>query len=287
MNKDIKHFCNMAYLTLAGYILFAMYSAVRGIMRAATSSKQLDVLLMFAAAAAIIVAITLLIRRFYHRQSFSTSLLPLLASYASWHILFVDIHQYGCFAETITLWNLPRDIASSYLLVCAIKASYIAWRIKRNRTVLSTSKLKFAVKLTVWLAFFTFISVFFRGDAYINNYYSIRGEPRPTEITSPQKVIIKALKSILFYGRTLEDHHAHEIKYKGKTNRKSGEFAAYGSWDYGNCNGGDKWMCGSYSNAKILCEKPFEACASGVAIAINTYKGDGECVIRWWKWVCK
>lgn len=70
-----------------------------------------------------------------------------------------------------------------------------------------------------------------------------------------------------------------------KTQIPSGGFARYGWWDHGSCNGEDQWMCNS-SIVGTGCIKDYPACLSGQAKAVEAYKGTGQCVIRWWIWVC-
>lgn len=87
---------------------------------------------------------------------------------------------------------------------------------------------------------------------------------------------------------SIESHEAYEKTFANKTNRKSGEFARFGAWDYGSCHGNDDWMCDETgANKTTGCERAFHACASGIAVAKKMYEGDGQCVIQWWEWVCK
>ena len=86
---------------------------------------------------------------------------------------------------------------------------------------------------------------------------------------------------------SLEAHHAYEQKFLDQANRKSGEFARFGWWDNGSCKGDDQWACDGISAYGIGGEAPFSACASGKAVATESYSGDGKCIITWWKWVCK
>jgi hypothetical protein len=83
-------------------------------------------------------------------------------------------------------------------------------------------------------------------------------------------------------------HHAYEKKFEGKMNRKKGEFARFGWWDNGGCNGNDQWMCGGLTSHATGCKADFPACTSGKAIAADSYSGgNNNCVITWWKWVCE
>lgn len=82
-------------------------------------------------------------------------------------------------------------------------------------------------------------------------------------------------------------HRAYAKKFEGRTNRKAGEFAVFGSWDNGDCYNNDQYTCGGITSRGTGCVMDFPACASGKAVATESYEGDRQCVIRWWKWGCR
>lgn len=101
--------------------------------------------------------------------------------------------------------------------------------------------------------------------------------PPPLQVASPTTVqpVVKATKvSMNSTGAldiSVESHDAFENKWKGKKNRKSGEFARYGAWDSGMCHGDDEWMCGGLNGYETGCERAFLDCASGIAVASESY----------------
>ncbi len=78
-------------------------------------------------------------------------------------------------------------------------------------------------------------------------------------------------------------------------------FLRDGWWDSGSCNGDDQWMCsipnedddehtltgGLYGEPGVGCRKEAPECASGWASAVAYQKGDGACVLHWWRWECQ
>ena len=56
------------------------------------------------------------------------------------------------------------------------------------------------------------------------------------------------------------------------TKKENGQYACYGTWDYGNDFGGDNDMCGSYGSGTTGCEISAPVCDSNVAKAMQHYK---------------